>query len=158
MKILLDKYSITNLSRAATINVTHDLSSTHEDYKAGRIFKLDMMNKDLYFLFISVLETGAIALVLNESELEYIKKYMNKKDLFTGVKFIENSIQNLYFKKTNYLIPKITKKSENQGIDNEEFGKITWMDLDFNLVYYDSFDKESMANIIAQFMGRNKKN
>lgn len=51
MKNLLDKYSITSLSRAATINVTHDLGTIYKDYKAGRIFKLDMMSKDLYFLF-----------------------------------------------------------------------------------------------------------
>lgn len=157
MKNILDKYSITKLSRAAAINVTHDLNTTYEDYKAGRVFKLDIMNKDLYFLFLSVSQTGAIVLVLNEYELEYIKKYMNEKDLFTGTNFAENSIQNLYFNKINYLIPKITSKSENQKAEDENLADITWMDLDFNLSYCDSFDKESIANIIAQFMGRNKK-
>lgn len=148
MKNLLDKYSVTELSRSATINVTYNLEYIHEDYyQAGRIFKLDMMNKNLYFLFISVSKTSAIALVLEESELDYIQKYANRKDLFTGIDFIKDSIQNLYFERTNYFIPKISSST-----DSEEIAEISWRDIDFNLVYHDSFDKKSIANIVAQLM------
>lgn len=153
LKRLLNKYAISPLSRSAIITVTQNLSTKRDDYKAGRIFKLDLCKEKVcYFLFVSVGKKQAIVLVLNEAELDYIKKYVYEKDLFTGV-LLDNSIQYLYFDSINYFIPKIRDEESNQT----ELAEVDWIDIDFNLIFVESLGKEATANIVAQFRNRNIK-
>ena len=157
LKDLLDKYSITPLSRSAKINVTQNLSTyKYEKYKVGSVFKLESINGSkinvCYFVFISTGKKEAIALILTDDELEYVTLNGDTKSIFDKIS-LQSSIQYIYYSKLedkNYLINKII------SIDHGIMHEIKWNELSVNLEPVTNLSKEIIANIVAQFRGRNE--
>ena len=157
VKELLDKYSITPLSRSAKITVTQNLSTyRYEKYKVGSVFKLEMLSGTkinvCYFVFISTGKKEAIALILTDDELDYVIFNGVNKRIFDKIP-IQSSIQYINYstwEDKNYLINKIIP------INDGNIPEIEWNDLRLNLEPVTTLNKEIIANIVAQFRGRNE--
>ena len=158
VKELFDKYSITQLSRSAKITVTQNLSTyRHEKYKVGSVFKLELLRgikiNVCYFVFISTGKKEAIALILTDDELNYVISNGDNHLIFDKIP-IQSSIQHLYYstwEDKNYLINKIIPIN-----NKEDIPEIEWYELSVNLEPVSTLDKNIIANIIAQFRGRNE--
>ena len=157
LKKLIDKYSISILSRSAKIQVVTDLSYTHNNkYKPGAIFRLNtecednfnFENSDCYFLFLAVDSSRAITLALSFAELDYIIS-RGSKDTNIFENLLGNSIQFFDFDRVNFLTRKVLNK-DIEYMDIESC-QVKWSDIDFNLEYIDSINNEIIANLYIQF-------